>query len=204
VRRPLAKRSLDLVVAALLLVVLSPVVGLVLIVYALDVLLRPVDRGSLLYSEPRISQGRTFGLLKFRTLRADVLARAAGHARPLEADAANLTWLGRRILKPWYVDEVPQLWNVLRGDLSLVGPRPWPPQLVEQQRAEGLTYRDEVPAGLTGLAQLTKGSDRPYADFDLQYVERASMLGSWALLRYDLEILAGTVRVIARGQGLSY
>jgi len=204
VRRPLAKRSLDLVVAALLLVVLSPVVGLVLIVYALDVLLRPVDRGSLLYSEPRISQGRTFGLLKFRTLRADVLARAAGHARPLEADAANLTWLGRRILKPWYVDEVPQLWNVLRGDLSLVGPRPWPPQLVEQQRAEGLTYRDEVPAGLTGLAQLTKGSDRPYADFDLQYVERAGMLGSWALLRYDLEILAGTVRVIARGQGLSY
>jgi len=204
VRRPLAKRSLDLVVAALLLVVLSPVVGLVLIVYALDVLLHPVDRGSLLYSEPRISQGRTFGLLKFRTLRADVLARAAGHARPLEADAANLTWLGRRILKPWYVDEVPQLWNVLRGDLSLVGPRPWPPQLVEQQRAEGLTYRDEVPAGLTGLAQLTKGSDRPYADFDLQYVERAGMLGSWALLRYDLEILAGTVRVIARGQGLSY
>jgi lipopolysaccharide/colanic/teichoic acid biosynthesis glycosyltransferase len=204
VRRPLAKRLLDLVVAALLLVVLSPVVALVLIVYALDVLLRPRDHGPLLYSEPRISQGRTFGLLKFRTLRADVLARAAGHARPLEADAANLTWLGRRILKPWYVDEVPQLWNVLRGDLSLVGPRPWPPQLVEQQRAEGLTYRDEVPAGLTGLAQLTKGSDRPYADFDLQYVERASMLGSWALLRYDLEILAGTVRVIARGQGLSY
>lgn len=203
-RRPLAKRLLDLVVAALLLLVLSPVVALVLIVYALDVLLRPRDRGPLLYSEPRISQGRTFGLLKFRTLRADVLARAAGHARPLEADAANLTWLGRRILKPWYVDEVPQLWNVLRGDLSLVGPRPWPPQLVEQQRAEGLTYRDEVPAGLTGLAQLTKGSDRPYADFDLQYVERASMLGSWALLRYDLEILAGTVRVIARGQGLSY
>ena len=203
-RRPLAKRSLDLVVAALLLLVLSPVVALVLIVHGLDVLLRPRDRGPLLYSEPRISQGRTFGLLKFRTLRADVLARAAGHARPLEADAANLTWLGRRILKPWYVDEVPQLWNVLRGDLSLVGPRPWPPQLVEQQRAEGLTYRDEVPAGLTGLAQLTKGSDRPYADFDLQYVERASMLGSWALLRYDLEILAGTVCVIARGQGLSY
>ena len=203
-RRPLAKRLLDLVVAALLLLVLSPVVALVLIVHGLDVLLRPRDRGPLLYSEPRISQGRTFGLLKFRTLRADVLARAAGHARPLEADPANLTWLGRRILKPWYVDEVPQLWNVLRGDLSLVGPRPWPPQLVEQQRAEGLTYRDEVPAGLTGLAQLTKGSDRPYADFDLQYVERASMLGSWALLRYDLEILAGTVCVIARGQGLSY
>jgi lipopolysaccharide/colanic/teichoic acid biosynthesis glycosyltransferase len=203
VRRP-AKRILDVVVSSLLLVALSPVVVLVLIAYALDVLLHPRDRGPLLYREPRVSQGRTFGLLKFRTLRADARARAGGHARPLEADAANLTWLGRRILKPWYVDEVPQLWNVLRGDLSLVGPRPWPPHLVEQQRAEGLTYRDEVPAGLTGLAQLTKGSDRLYADFDLQYVARISTLGSWALLRYDLEILAGTVRVIARGQGLSY
>jgi lipopolysaccharide/colanic/teichoic acid biosynthesis glycosyltransferase len=204
VRRPLAKRLLDLVVAALLLLLLSPVVALVLTAYALDVLLQPHDRGPLLYREPRVSQGRTFGLLKFRTLRADVLAGAGGHARPLEADPTNLTWLGRRILKPWYVDEVPQLWNVLRGHLSLVGPRPWPPELVEQQRAEGLTYRDEVPAGLTGLAQLTKGSNRAYADFDLQYVERFTTLGSWALLRYDLDILAGTVRVIARGQGLSY
>jgi lipopolysaccharide/colanic/teichoic acid biosynthesis glycosyltransferase len=203
VARP-AKRILDVVVAALLLLVLSPVVAVVLVAYVLDVLLQPRDRGALLYREPRVSQGRTFGLLKFRTLRADVLTDAGGHARPLEADPANLTWLGRRILKPWYVDEVPQLWNVLRGDLSLVGPRPWPPELVEQQRAEGLTYRDEVPAGLTGLAQLTKGSDRLYADFDLQYVERVTTLGSWALLRYDLEILAGTVRVIARGQGLSY
>jgi lipopolysaccharide/colanic/teichoic acid biosynthesis glycosyltransferase len=203
VARP-AKRILDVVVASLLLLVLSPVVAVVLVAYVLDGLLQPRDRGALLYREPRVSQGRTFGLLKFRTLRADVLVGAGGHARPLEADPANLTWLGRRILKPWYVDEVPQLWNVLRGDLSLVGPRPWPPELVEQQRAEGLTYRDEVPAGLTGLAQLTKGSDRRYADFDLQYIERVTTLGSWALLRYDLEILAGTVRVIARGQGLSY
>jgi O-antigen biosynthesis protein WbqP len=203
VRRP-AKRILDVVVSSLLLVALSPVVVLVLIAYALDVLLQPRDRGPLLYREPRVSQGRTFGLLKFRTLRADALARAGGHARPLEADAANLTWLGRRILKPWYVDEVPQLWNVLRGDLSLVGPRPWPPALVERQRAEGLTYRDEVPAGLTGLAQLSKGSEHRYADLDLEYIARASRLRSLGLVRYDLSILARTAGVITRGQGLSY
>ena len=108
------------------------------------------------------------------------------------------------MLKPWYLDEIPQLWNVLRGDMSLVGPRPWPPQFVEQQRAEGITYRDEVAAGLTGLAQLTKGSDQRYADLDLAYFARCRTLGSWALVRYDLEILVGTARVIARGQGLSY
>ena len=203
-QRPLPKRLLDLVAAGGLLVVLSPLVAAVLIAFALDALLRPADRGALFYREQRISRGRTFGLLKFRTLRSDVLERSAGHARLLEVDPANLTWVGRRVLKPWYLDELPQLWNVVRGDISLVGPRPWPPELVERQRAEGLTYRDELTAGLTGPAQITKGSDKRYADLDLAYVERCRRLGSWALVRYDLGILARTVRVIFRGQGLSY
>ncbi len=202
--RPLAKRLLDVAVSAALLLLLSPVIAFVLVVFALDVSVNARDRGGLLYREPRISRGRTFELLKFRTLRGDVVARAGGHARLLEADPANLTWVGRRLLKPWYVDEVPQLWNILRGDLSLVGPRPWPPQLVEQQRAEGVTYRDEVPAGLTGLAQLTKGSDQRYADLDIAYIERCRTLGGWGLVRYDLEIVFRTIRVIARGEGLSY
>jgi lipopolysaccharide/colanic/teichoic acid biosynthesis glycosyltransferase len=204
VKRPHPKRVLDLVVAGAVLVVLLPVVLVVLVAFALDVLLSARDRGSLLYREPRISRGRTFGLLKFRTLRSDVLERSAGHARLLEADAGNLTWLGRRVLKPWYVDELPQLWNVLRGDISLVGPRPWPPELVEQQRAEGLTYRDELTAGLTGPAQITKGSGQRYADLDLAYAARCRMLGPWALVRYDLGILLRTIGVIARGEGLSY
>jgi len=201
---PRPKRILDLAVSALLLLLLAPVVAVVALAYALDMLLSKRDRGPLLYSETRVSRGREFGLLKFRTLRADVLAHAAGHARLLEAEPANLTWLGRRVLKPWYVDELPQLWNVLRGDISLVGPRPWPPELVATQRAEGLTYRDELPAGLTGPAQVTKGSGQQYADLDVQYAERFQRLESWALVRYDLEILARTVRVIARGEGLSY
>ena len=192
--RPPAKRLVDVAVAAPLLVLASPVFAVVFVAY----------RGRPFYREPRISHGRTFGLLKFRTLRPDVLARAGGHARLLEADAENLTWLGRRVLKPWYLDELPQLWNILRGDISLVGPRPWPPQLVAEQRAQGITYRDEVPAGLTGLAQLSKGSDRHYADLDIAYIERCRTLSSWGRVRYDLEILARTAGVVARGEGLSY
>ena len=201
---PRPKRFLDVVVAGTLLLAFSPVVAVVLLGFTLDVLFSTRDRGGLFYRERRVSRGREFGLLKFRTLRAEVLERAAGHARLLEVEPANLTWLGRRILKPWYLDELPQLWNVLRGDISLVGPRPWPPELVAQQRAEGLTYRDELPAGLTGPAQITKGSGERYADLDLEYADRFRTLGSWALVRYDLEILARTVRVVARGEGLSY
>lgn len=203
-RRPRTKRELDLLVAGGLLVLLLPVVALVLLVFALDVLLVPRDRGGLFYREPRISDGRTFGLLKFRTLKRDVLGRAAGHARPHEANSENLTWVGRRLLKPWYADEIPQLLNVLRGDISLVGPRPWPPHMVERQREEGLTYRDEVSAGLTGPAQISKGSGRQFADLDLLYVDRLRTLSSRGLLRYDLGILLRTIVVIARRKGLSY
>jgi lipopolysaccharide/colanic/teichoic acid biosynthesis glycosyltransferase len=174
---------------------------------AVDMMASRRDRGGFLYSEPRISRGRPFGLIKFRTLRRDVLAemRAAGkHARLYEADTSNLTWAGRRLLKPWYLDEVPQLLNVLRGDISLVGPRPWPPEMVRRQVTEGRDYRNRVLAGLTGPAQVTKGEGTAFADLDSQYVRRLDALSSWALMRYDLQILWQTVLVIARGEGLNY
>jgi lipopolysaccharide/colanic/teichoic acid biosynthesis glycosyltransferase len=203
----LTKRLLDVVISGALLLLVAPVVLFILAAFALNMVLSVRDRGGVFYREPRISRGRTFGLLKFRTLRHDVLAEmqlVGGHARLYEADPANLTWVGRRILKPWYLDEIPQLWNVLLGEISLVGPRPWPPNMVAQQIAEGLTYRSEIPAGLTGPAQVTKGSKLRYADLDLTYVERLRTLGSLTLLRYDLGILWRTVAVIARGEGLSY
>ena len=201
---PLAKRILDRTTSALLLLLLSPVLLVVPTAMALDMLLVPADRGPFLYREPRISRGRTFKLLKFRTLRRDALARAEGHARLLEREPANLTWAGRRILKPWYLDELPQLLNVLRGDISLVGPRPWPPGLVERQVAEGQDYRLRIMAGLTGPAQVSKGSDEQYADLDRRYVDACRTLGGRALARHDLRILRQTLGVIARREGLSF
>lgn len=199
---PLPKRLLDKTFALVMLLLLSPVILALLVAMSVSMIVRRQDRGSFLYREPRISRGRTFDLLKFRTLRTEVID--GEHARLLEADVGNLTWAGKRLLKPWYLDEIPQLLNVLKGDMSLVGPRPWPPRLVERQVAEGYTYRNEVPAGLTGLAQVSKGSDQQFQDLDVEYVERCRTLGGWAVARYDLGILASTVRVMARGEGLSY
>ena len=132
--------------AALLLALLSPLVLALLFGMTADMALSRHDRGGFFYREPRISRGRPFGLLKFRTLRRAVLEqmrREGGHARLYEAGPSNLTWAGRRLLKPWYLDELPQLLNVLRGDLSLVGPRPWPPEMVRRQVAEGRVARGE-------------------------------------------------------------
>jgi lipopolysaccharide/colanic/teichoic acid biosynthesis glycosyltransferase len=197
-----SKRILDVVVAGGLLLVLAPLVLIVLAAMVVDMCLVPRDRGPFLYGETRVSRGREFRLLKLRTLRADVPAE--GHARLRESDPGNLTWAGRRILKPWYLDELPQLLNVLRGDISLVGPRPWPPELVERQVAEGKDYRLRITAGLTGPAQVTKGGDQLFADLDERYVEASRTLGTWAFVRHDLGILRKTVVVLARGEGLNY
>ena len=159
---PVAKLILDKTLSGALLIVLSPVFAFLFVAMGIDMLVRSEDRGPWLYRERRISRGREFDLLKFRTLRRDVLERAPGeaHARLHEADEANLTWAGRRLLKPWYLDELPQIWNVLRGDMSVVGPRPWPPSMVANQVAQGFSYRNEFVAGWTGPAQVREGSHR--------------------------------------------
>ena len=205
---PTPKRVFDKAIAVALAFVLVPVLAVVSGAMGVGMLLRRADRGPWLYREPRISRGREFDLLKFRTLRRDVLDAATGeaHARLLEADDSNLTWSGRRFLKPWYLDELPQLWNVLRGDLSLVGPRPWPPSMVERQVAEGLAYRGEFVAGWTGPAQVAKGVTEPagYAKLDLEYVEACRNSSALRIVLRDLSLLWRTVLVIAKGEGLRF
>ena len=203
------KRALDTTVALLLLAILAPLFALGAAAIGIGMLRSAADRGPVLYRETRISRGRRFELLKFRTLRTDVLVRAAGtepHARLLEADVGNLTWAGRRVLKPWYLDELPQLLNVLRGDMSLVGPRPWPPSMVGQQVASGLDYRLRVVAGWTGPVQVHKGVTEPegYTALDLEYVEVCRTSSSARLLRHDLALLWRTAKVLTRGEGLRF
>jgi lipopolysaccharide/colanic/teichoic acid biosynthesis glycosyltransferase len=206
---PTPKLILDKALSATLLVVLSPVFGFLFVAMGVDMLLRPRDRGPWLYRERRITRGREFDLLKFRTLLHEVAERidpAESHARMHEADEANLTWAGRRLLKPRYLDELPQIWNVFRGDMSLVGPRPWPPPMVANQVAKGITYRNEIVAGWTGPAQVEKGSTESsgYAQLDVAYVDLCRRAGAWELVRNDVGLLWRTAVVMAKGEGLRF
>ena len=206
---PLAKRLFDRAAAVCLIVLLSPLLLLALVVLALDMLLEPRDRGRWLYRERRISRGGEFDVLKFRVLREDVLAEIAerddAYARLYERDHDNLTRAGR-ILKRIYADELPQLLNVLRGDISLVGPRPWPVPMVERQVAAGLDYRLYVTAGWTGPAQVRKDSraKSQATSLDLEYVGLCRSLSGPQLLWHDVRVLGQSLRTVLRGRGLRY
>ena len=132
-------------------------------------------------------------------------ADRGAYARQYERDESNLTWAGR-VLKRAYLDELPQLIAVLRGQMSLVGPRPWPVAMVEEQLAEGLDYRTKVPAGWTGPAQVLKDSSGKAnaTALDLAYVEACRTMSPLRLLRYDVGLLSSSLATMLRGRGLRY
>jgi lipopolysaccharide/colanic/teichoic acid biosynthesis glycosyltransferase len=204
-RLPVAKRIEDIVLSLLFLLALSPLILAALALLAVDMVLVPADRGPFLYRERRLSRGREFDLLKLRTLRADPLRLAGGYAGSLEADSRNLTRAGR-VLKRWYLDELPQLFNILAGDMSLVGPRPWPIALLESSAGAGQEYRRTAVTGWTGPAQVTKGAEDPVdgTELDLAYLDDLRRRSGLWVVRHDMVVLGETVRVLLRGEGLRY
>ena len=180
----LLKRALDLVAGSLALILLSPLMLVVALLVWLD------DRGPVFYRQVRMGlDGIPFRIVKFRSMRVD--AEQQTGAVWAEKDDPRRTKIGAFIRK-WSIDELPQLLNVLRGEMSLVGPRPERPEFVEQFRDEFPHYmlRHRVRAGMTGWAQVHgwrgNTSIRMRIEHDLYYIE------NWSLL-LDLKIMVLTV-----------
>lgn len=156
--------------------------------------------GPALFRQQRIGwHGRSFTLLKFRSM--FVNADGNGHARPAGIHDARCTRVGRW-LRRTRLDELPQLWNILRGDMSLVGPRPFVPEQEHEclQAIPGYEQRWQVPPGATGWAQVHRGycatleDNREKLAYDLFYVKHVS-------LALDLVILFQTVKILLLGRG---
>jgi len=184
----LVKRGMDMAISAAGLVVLTfgvPVLPLIALAIWLE------DRGPVLYRQERMGlDGRPFMIWKFRSMRID----AEGTTGPVWAikNDDRRTRLGS-FLRRWSIDELPQLWNVLRGDMSLVGPRPERPTFVREFKHKVPQYmlRHRVKAGITGWAQVHgwrgNTSIRKRIQYDLYYIE------NWSL-KLDLKILWMTLR----------
>jgi lipopolysaccharide/colanic/teichoic acid biosynthesis glycosyltransferase len=179
------KRFIDIAVAAVGLVALAPVMGFVALgVWAemgRPVLFRQVRPG--LHARP-------FTLVKFRTMVA-----SAGR-QDVALDAQRVTRLGA-LLRRTSIDELPELWNILKGEMSLVGPRPLLTEYLDRYTAEQ-ARRHEVRPGLTGLAQI---SGRHLLTWQTRFVLDVWYVDNWTLL-LDLKILLATVRHVVTGKGV--
>jgi len=187
------KRLMDLWVSLLLLILALPVA------LGAGLAVTLTSRGPVFYSQKRVGRrGRTFIMYKFRTMRTD--AEAAG-AQWAAARDPRITSVGR-VMRALRIDELPQLWNILRGEMSFIGPRPERPEFTATLEASIPFYalRHLVKPGLTGWAQIcfpygaSIEESRQKLEFDLYYIKNHS-------LALDLMILVRTVRVVIHRQG---
>jgi sugar transferase EpsL len=180
------KRGMDLVLAGVALVLLSPLMGLTALVIR-STMGRPV-----LFRQQRPGyQGQPFTIVKFRSMSPETDAH--GRIRTREE---RLTRLGN-LLRRTSIDELPELWNVVRGDMSLVGPRPLLMRYLPRYSPEQ-ARRHEVKPGLTGLAQLR---GRQHLEWEQRFALDVWYVDHWSL-GLDLRILAATVGEVLRGQGV--
>ncbi len=183
------KRAFDLAAASLLLLLSAPVLAVACIAIRLE------SRGSPLYRQRRIGKaGTRFDLYKLRTMVIGAEGMGAGLA--VDEGDPRITRVGA-LLRRLSLDELPNLVNVLRGEMSLVGPRPTVPAQVEQYTSRQLG-RLAIEPGITGWAQVRGRAALPWRErieLDLWYIEH------WSL-RLDLRILAATARLLASGKGL--
>lgn len=192
------KRAFDIVMGGLALIVLSPMFGAIALAVRLE------SEGPVIFRQERVgSNGSRFTLLKFRSMVDGAEARLEGLRAMNEAsgvlfkikDDPRVTRVGR-LLRKFSLDELPQLWNVLRGDMSLVGPRPPLPAEVERYESH-VSRRLLTRPGITGLWQVNGRSHLSWEEsvqLDLYYVENWSITG-------DIVILAKTARAITKGDG---
>jgi lipopolysaccharide/colanic/teichoic acid biosynthesis glycosyltransferase len=179
-------RAADIAIAGGTLLLASPVIALAALAVKLE------DGGPVLYRQTRVGRnGADFELLKLRTM--VVGAETMGAGLSVNHGDARITRAGR-VLRKLSLDELPQLWNVVRGEMSVIGPRPTLRYQVEQYD-ERQRHRLDVKPGITGWAQVNGRAELPWADrieLDVWYVEHRSP-------RLDLRILARTPAALFRG-----
>lgn len=185
----LVRRALDLVIAGAVSAVTAPVVALLALAVRLE------SPGHPIYTQTRVGKdGALFEIYKLRTMVRG--AEFAGAGLAIQEGDDRITRLGR-FLRRYSLDELPNLWNVLRGEMSIIGPRPTL-QIQVDQYTERERGRLAVKPGITGWAQVNGRASLPWSDrieLDLWYVEHRT-------LSLDFEILVRTVRMVVTGQGL--
>ena len=184
------KRSFDIVSCGLALIILS----VPMLVIAIKI--KHESEGPVIYAQKRVGKnGKVFNIYKFRSMYIDAESRGAQWAQD---EDPRVTPFGK-FMRKTRLDEIPQFWNVFKGDMSLIGPRPERPAFCDEfeKRIHGWHYRTLVRPGISGLAQVTGGYDllpSEKVQFDLQYIKTRN-------IKMDLVIMLKTLGVLSTGDG---
>lgn len=204
---PKIKRLFDALFSSIILICASPL----FLTIMLGLWLQNIISGNiflrLIYTETRISQGEPFVLFKFNIFNSKAIeifkaSNGTMHSKEIENNTNNLSPIGK-IIKKIYLDELPQFFNILKGDLSFVGPRPVHVSIYKKRLLKGDFTKAVIKAGITGNFQSQKGlTDKTDIELDQEYIDFCKNNPDWKIALNDIKIILKTLRVILKAKGI--
>lgn len=210
------KYYLERFLAYLALFILFPLILLGVLAIKINGWFDSKDKGPVFYCEPRFSAGKTFKIIKFRTVTTDAIKWIKEAPGERSITASSPQTLSGKVILNWYLDEIPQLLNIIKGEMSLVGPRPHIYRQHCKEIESGLIYRNFIKAGFFGVPQACKRHPKyrkmmenmakthhPNIELlnslDGLYVKKCLVLPVWKIILFDFWVVARCIITILRG-----
>lgn len=203
----LPKLVFDKIVAASVIFLASPVFAALFLANLIEGWVIPENKGPLFFSYIAGSKDKRFNKYKIRLIKTSYIdqegaKRGDWHAYSAEWTPESRTYLGR-FVKKFYLDELPQFYNILRGDMSLVGPRPLAWHHYQRDLAQGNINRKLIKGGLLGLGHIMKGTaEMGNPVYEYEYIDKYLKSSPFELLWFDIKIIIKGLKVILEGKGL--
>lgn len=200
------KLIFDKVASLIFLAITLPIIILLKLAFIIEGVFIPENKGPMFFSYNAVSKGKVFQkykirLIKVKSIDSDGAKRGDWIAHSAEWDESSRTYVGS-FVKKFYLDEIPQFWNVLRGDMSIVGPRPLAIIHYERDLAQGNVSRKHLKGGLLGLGHIMKGtSDFGNPIYEYEYIDQYMKRSEFGLLWLDLTIILRGIVLIIKGGG---
>ena len=202
----ISKLLFDKIASLTAIFLLWPIFVIILIAYVLDGFIHPQHRGSVFLSYIASSRGKKFKKYKFRLVREELIDKNLRNegdwrAYPSERQPQNLTCIGK-FLKKYYLDELPQVFNIIKGDVSFVGPRALAWHHYQRDIKQGNIARKLLKAGIFSESHTRKGTrlfGKPQLEYE--YIEKYMKFSPWQLLWTDFRIISRGIKMILEGKG---
>jgi lipopolysaccharide/colanic/teichoic acid biosynthesis glycosyltransferase len=200
------KNIFDKFLSTIFLIPTIPILIILKIIYVIEGILIPENKGPLLFFYWGVSGGKKIKKWKIRLIKTKYIDQIGAAKNEWLAFSAewtpdSRTYVGA-FVKKWYLDELPQFWSVLMGDMSIVGPRPLSVMHFERDRAQGNVTRTLLKGGLLGLGHINKGtSEMGNPIYEYEYIDSYLKLSSFQLLKLDLWIIWKGLIVVLKGGG---